>query len=405
MTTANRLCALLAIVCRPRSVFIMFVGLAIAISLPGCGETTASVPASGAASPDRPDESSGSGRVYLEESQLTQVHIEELSTRPPADFIKLTATIEFNADRMAKLLPPVSGQVRNLIVNVGDVVRKNDVVFTLNSREVAAAVADHVASRKDLELAEKTFAMTQDLFEHQAASRMALQQSENELAKARSRVIQTEEGLKVLGLDAHGDNEPPPSGQSQIPVRAPIDGVVIERNVTNGQFVGAENPALITIADLSSVWLQGDIFERDLRHIATGQYADVTTAAYPADRFSARVSRISSIVDSQTRTAKVRFLVANPDGRLKPGMFASIALYVSESTASLTVPTKAVFVENGHTFAYVKVGAREFARREIEAVKSGPDRLRVTRGMKAGDRVVSDGVLLLRKLESDSESE
>ena len=96
---------------------------------------------------------------------------------------------------------------------------------------------------------------------------------------------------------------------------------------------------------MSSVWVQADVFERDLRHITTGQQADVTTAAYPSDRFNARVSRIASTVDPQTRTAKVRFLVVNPAERLKPGMFASITLFLAESGDALTIPAKAAFVE------------------------------------------------------------
>ena len=385
-----------------RTVALAFVTLSLTIGLAGCRETRPAVAASAATS-DR-HEAHVPGRVHLEELQLGQVRVEELSSKPPSGRIKLTGTVEFNADRMAKLLPPVPGHVQDLAVNVGDIVRRHDVLFFLNSRDVAAATTDHLASHKDLELAEKTFAMTQDLFEHQAASRIALEQATSELAKAGARVTQTEEGLQVLGLEPHREHEPTTT-QSRIPVRTPIDGTVIERSVTNGQFVGTENASLVTIADLSSVWVQGDIFEHDLRHIAIGQYADVTTAAYPTDRFGARVSRVGAVVDSQTRTAKVRFLVANPDGRLKPGMFASIALHLPDSGSSLTVPAKAVFVENGRTFAYIKVGPQEFARREIETVRSDRDRLRVTGGIEAGAQVVSDGVLLLRQLESESESQ
>ena len=113
---------------------------------------------------------------------------------------------------------------------------------------------------------------------------------------------------------------------------------------------------------------------------------------------------LASVVDAQTRTAKVRFLVANPGERLKPGMFTSISLFLPDapSSSSLTVPAKAVFVENTRSFAYVQVSPQEFARQAIETVTSGADRLRVVRGLKAGDRVVSDGVLLLRQLETDS---
>jgi cobalt-zinc-cadmium efflux system membrane fusion protein len=337
--------------------------------------------------------------VHLETPQLAQVHIEELAPHASADTIKATGTVEFNADRMSRILPPVAGQVQQLAVNVGDVVHKDDVLFVLSSREVAAAIAEHLASHKDQDLAEKTYAMTKDLFDHQAASRMALQQSESELAKAKSKVLQTEEILQVLGLDGH-----PPEDltrlQSRIPLRSPISGTVIERSVTNGQFVGPDNPPLMTIADLSAVWVQADIFERDLSHVTVGQKADVTTAAYPDDRFTAQVSHIGAVVDGQTRTAKVRFLVANPNARLKPGMFASTTLYLPESPSALTVPAKAIFVEGGHNFAYVQVGSQDFARRAVETTASGTDRLRVVSGLQSGERIVSDGVLLLRQLDT-----
>ena len=172
--------------------------------------------------------------------------------------------------------------------------------------------------------------------------------------------------------------------------------------MTKGQFVGPENTPLLVIADLSTVWVEADVFERDLRHINVGQKADVTAAAYPNDRFNAQVARIGAVIDAQTRTAKVRFLVANLNARLKPGMYTSMTLYLPESSSSLTLPAKAVFVENSRTFAYVQTGPLAFSRREIQTAAGSPDRLRVVRGLEPGDRVVADGVLLLRQLDSDT---
>jgi cobalt-zinc-cadmium efflux system membrane fusion protein len=383
-----------------RDLRIVLGSLTLALASAGCG--------AGARSTDVPASTASDGasaavgaRVRLDPSQVAQVRVEELSLHAPAEAIKATGTVAFNADRMARILPPVSGQVQSLAVNVGDAVRKDDVLFVLSSREAAASIADYLSSQRDVDLAGKTFAMTQDLFDHQAASRIALQQAESELAKARARVQQSEEVLRVLGLHREAAEETTQL-QSRIPVRAPIGGTVIERTVTDGQFVGPENAPLITIADVSRVWLEADIFERDLRHIAVGQRADVATAAYPSDHFSAQVSRIATVVDPATRTAKVRFLVVNPGERLKPGMFASISLYLPETASALTVPAKAVFVENAQSFAYVQVGPWEFIRQAIEATANGSDRLRVLSGLKTGDRVVSDGVLLLRQLEADS---
>jgi len=378
----------------------------VATSLLSC-RAAAHQPMDGSPAGSPPAQSSAAGStrrgaVRLDAGQLKQVRIEELTRSAPAEALKATGSIEFDADRMSKLLPPVSGQVQHLTVNVGDAVRKNDVLFVLSSREVAAALAEHATSQRDLDLASKTLAMTQDLFEHGVASRISLQQAESDLAKAKSKVRETDEVLRVLGLDPPSDEDEATRIQARVPVRAPLAGTVIERSVTDGQFVGSENGPLITIADLSSVWVQADVFERDLRYISTGQRADVTTAAYPAEHFGARVARIGSVVDPQTRTAKVRFIAANPGARLKPGMFASVSLYLPAESASLTVPAKAAFVENSRTFAYVQVGPAELGGREIETQNGGADRLRVVRGLKAGDRVISDGVLLLRQLEADS---
>ena len=343
-------------------------------------------------------------RLHLDEVQLGQIKIEELSTRSGGGTIRATGTVEFNADRIARILAPVAGQVQDLRLNVGDDVRRGDTLFVLSSREVAAAIAEHLASEKDFDLAEKTFAMTADLFEHQAASRIAMQQSENDVAKARARVAQTEEVLRVLGFDeaALAGNAPLPS---HVPVRAPLSGIVTERTITSGQFVGVESTPLMTIADLTSVWVQADVFERDLHSIAAGQKADVTTAAYPEDHFSAEVARVGTVVDAQTRTAKIRFVTANPGLRLKPGMFTTATLQIPGIDNALTAPAKAVFVEGGRRFMYVQTGASEFERREVDVVPAGDTRVHVTRGIAVGDRIVSEGVLLLRARESDGASE
>jgi membrane fusion protein, heavy metal efflux system len=367
---------------------------------------SAATPATAADTPARstPGVAAHPSRVHLDQAQLGQIKIEELSTRSGAGVIRATGTVEFNADRIARILAPVAGQVQELKLNVGDDVRRGDTIFVLSSREVASAIAEHLASQKDLDLSEKTFAMTKDLFEHQAASRMAMQQSENDVAKARAKVAQTAEVLRVLGFDEHAVEN---SGTlpSHVPIRAPLSGIVTERTITNGQFVGVESTPLMTIADLSSVWVQADVFERDLHSIAAGEKADVTTAAYPDDHFSAQVVRIGTVVDAQTRTAKIRFVTANPGLRLKPGMFTTATVQIPGSDTALTAPAKAVFVEGGRSFTYVQSGEREFERREIDTVPAGGNRVRITRGLSSGDRVVTDGVLLLRARETDGSSE
>ena len=143
----------------------------------------------------------------------------------------LTATgkVQFNEDRTARVLAPMPGQVVDLQLRVGDKVQKDQVLFSIKSREVAALVTDYHENQRDLDLAAKTHAMTKDLFEHQAASRIALQQAEGDLAKAQSHVARAEEALRVLGLDPE---EVEKSGglRSLVPVRTPIGSLLSVRS-------------------------------------------------------------------------------------------------------------------------------------------------------------------------------
>jgi len=332
--------------------------------------------------------------VTLSEQMMADVKVEALNEKSLPQLLTTTGKVEFNEDRMARILAPVSGQVQQLRVKVGDTVRAGDTLFLIHSREVAAALAEHFESRKDLDLAEKTHAMTKDLFEHKAAARIALQQAENDLAKAKARVLRTTETLRALGVEAR-ETEPYKEVSALVPVRSPLSGTVIERPVTEGQFVQPDSNALVAIADLSTVWVLADVFERDLHLVEVGQKAGVSTAAYPEQRFVAHVARIGDAVDPATRTVKVRFLVANPEGRLKAEMFASIALFLSESVRALTVPPQAVFTEGGRSFVYVRTGEREFVRRQVEATADDGS-LKVLSGLQEGEQVVSNGALLLR---------
>ena len=256
--------------------------------------------------PTHPRESS---EITLDSKMLTSIKVDTIGEGAAAGQLTVAGKVQFDEDRVARVLAPLSGQVVDLAVKLGDAVRKGQTVCVLSSRDAAAAAGEHIESRKDLELAEKNASMTEDLFEHEAASKMALQQAQNDLAKARARVARTEEALRVLGVAVQDDLA---RFNGRVPIRAPIPGVVIERRVTNGQFAPADGTPLLTVANLDTVWVIGDLFERDLRFVQRGQPAIVTTSAYPGERFEGKVNYISESIDPASRTAKVRVSVAEP---------------------------------------------------------------------------------------------
>jgi cobalt-zinc-cadmium efflux system membrane fusion protein len=341
--------------------------------------------------------------VLLEEAMMSNITVEEVQEKSLPLVLTATGKVQFNEDHVARILAPVSGQVQQLQIKVGDTVQAGATLFLLHSREIAAALDEYYESRKDQDLAEKTYVMTQDLFAHQAAARISLQQAEGDLAKAKARVARTSETLRAFGVEVR-DRQTAAGASARVAVRSPLSGTVIEKTVTERQFVQADNTALATIADLSTVWVVADIFERDLHLVQPGQKAEATTTAYPDQRFVAHVERLSDVVDPATRTVKVRFLVSNPEGHLKPEMFASVSLFLNEARPTLTVPPQAVFTEGGRTFAYVKTGEREFTRRSIETAPHD-GALQVLSGLQAGESVVSDGALMLRLREENQTTE
>jgi membrane fusion protein, heavy metal efflux system len=332
-------------------------------------------------------------QVELEQNMMANVHIEQVREQSLPKLLTGTGKVQFNEDRTTRVLAPLPGQVLDLAVRVGDPVQKDQVLFSIKSREVAALVTDYLESQRDQDLAEKTFNMTKDLFEHQAASRISFQQAEGDLAKARTHVARAEEALVVLGLNP---KEAQKNLRTVIPVRAPAAGVVIERNLASNQFVQADSTPLLTVADLSTVWVLVDVFERDIHLVHPGQKAKVVAVAYPDRRFSASVERISDKVDPDSRTLKVRLLVSNPNLLLKPEMFISASLDLGQGTKGITVPAKALFTEGDKNYLFVATGERTFERRLVSAAPDGEGRLRVASGLRDGDRVVTDGTLLVR---------
>lgn len=341
--------------------------------------------------------------VEVDPNMMVNIHIEPVREQSLHRQLTATGKVQFNEDRMAHVLAPLPGQVVDLQVRVGDTVRKDQLLFSIKSREVAVLVTEYLESQRDLDLAEKTHTMTKDLFEHEAASRIAFQQAASDLAKAQSHVARAEEALHVLGLDP---KEIDKTGglRSLIPVLAPQSGNVIERTVTPGQFVQADSTSLLTVADVATVWVLVDVFESDIHLVHPGDKVQVTAAAYPDRPFSASVDRISDKVDPETRTLKVRLLVSNPGMLLKSEMFITASLELNERTAGMTVPAKALLSEDDKSYIFVAKGERRFERSLVSAVPDGSGRMRVTSGLSTGDRIVTDGALLLRFRQTQSQN-
>jgi cobalt-zinc-cadmium efflux system membrane fusion protein len=174
---------------------------------------------------------------------------------------------------------------------------------------------------------------------------------------------------------------------------SPISGTVVERNGTLGATVGTD-ANLFKIIDLTSVWIDANVFEKDLERVKLGQEVKVTAAAFSGTTFTGRVILISSVVDPETRTVRVRTEVPNPDGRLKPDMFANVEIFTAVHGTAISIPLSAVLDDGGRSVVFVADG-NNYTKKEVSLGLKSDDRVEITSGLNAGDKIAVKGNYLL----------
>jgi RND family efflux transporter MFP subunit len=217
----------------------------------------------------------------------------------------------------------------------------------------------------------------------------------NSIASTNVSLTAARRHLLILGLtDATIDALGKKSGlAATFSLNSPIDGVVVERNATIGATVGPD-ASVFKIIDISRVWIDANVFEKDLPRMRVGQQVKVTTTAFPGATFSGKVIFVNSVLDPDSRTVKVRTEVPNPDGRLKPDMFANVEVVTDVAASAISVPQSAVLEDGGRSFVFVAENSAYKKLQVQTGIRTG-DRVEIVDGLKSGDRVVTKGNYLL----------
>jgi cobalt-zinc-cadmium efflux system membrane fusion protein len=332
--------------------------------------------------------------------------------------IKATGKVLVTEDRVANIGPVHEGRIVNLYAGQGAFVRKGQRLAELESADIDEAEADYLKAVSDLENAQRTSAAevkfqqatydrTKLLVEKEITPAKNLQQAEHDLEVAKANqtssiqsaqvaVSNARRHLQILGLsDAaiNGLSKKTNVGPSVFPLNSPISGTVIERNGTIGATVGSD-ANVFKIIDLSRVWIDANVFEKDLERVRVGQLVNVKVPAFPESTFTGRIILISSVVDPDTRTVQVRTEVPNPDGRLKPDMFANVEIVTAGRRTAISVPLAAVLDDGGKSVVFVADGSN-YTKKEVELGLKSEDRVEIVQGLNAGDKVVTKGNYLL----------
>ena len=350
----------------------------------GCPAGVKASPPGGAAEP-------GHEGVTLEPSNpaLKFLKIEELKPSDAAPSVALTGRITFDEDATQRVATPIDGRATAILVKLGDHVKPGQSLVELSSPQVGQLQADAQKTQQDLIIAQKTVDRVHKLKVDGAVSDKDVSQAEADLQKAKADVGRTGAQLRSIGISA---SDPAVA----VSIRAQIAGTVVERNVLVGQEVRADaTTPLLTITNLQTLWVNADVYEQDLGLITSGATVNVRVPAYPGDVFAGMVARLGEVVDPMSRTVKLRCLVPNPQGKLKPEMFAKVALAETNGKQVLVIPARAVLNESGKIRVIVVVG-NEFRPVSVDVGPETDGRVRVLSGLKPGDRVVTDGALFLK---------
>jgi cobalt-zinc-cadmium efflux system membrane fusion protein len=310
--------------------------------------------------------------------------------------------IEVNPNRMAQVLMPVAGRVKQVLARLGDSVKQGQQLVSIESPEVGAAISAYrqaeaavTQARATAGKAEADLARVSDLYAHRAIAQKEVLNAENMLSQARTEIEQKRAArdealrrLEILGLR-------PGEFSQDIAARAPISGKVVEIRVVAGEYRNDTSTPLLRIADLGTVWVAADVPEALIRFVSLGERIEVELPAYPGEIFPGRVTRIADSADPQTRSIKVRAEMSNPAGRFRPEMFARIRHLQNVRTLPV-VPPGAVIQGEGRAIVYLERAPGVFLEREVELGPRNGDRMPVLSGLKPGDRIVVDGAMLLR---------
>jgi cobalt-zinc-cadmium efflux system membrane fusion protein len=237
------------------------------------------------------------------------------------------------------------------------------------------------------------------LYEKKISPEKDVLRAKQEFGEAEADINLAKERFRLLGVNAAQFEAAQKGNENHphIPVTSPVSGVVLEKTVTQGEMVNPEK-TLFTVADLSTLWVAIDIYEKDISRLRLGTGVKVSVAAFPGKTFRGKISYISDVVDEKTRTEKARVTLDNSSGLLKPGMFATVLVETTGRGTErlIAVSEEAVLVDGTKRYVFMHTAQDTFKKREIETGRTLGNRVEVTAGLKEGDSIVVKGAFILK---------
>jgi membrane fusion protein, heavy metal efflux system len=377
----------------------IFFGMLLLASSTGCDRTPAP------AEESRPKHSSDGVRlVQLQPDEVIRsgVTVEPVGRTSFRTYRTFPGVVRPNEHALANITTLVRGRVAEVHADLGQMVKANQLLAVLHSSDLGLAQSAYLKARARRHVAEQAFQRAQYLYKEKVIGQAEAQRREGEMISVRAETQEAREGLRLLGMDDKDIRtlERTQTIRSQVPIVAPFAGRVIARDLTKGEVVETTHK-LFSVADLSTVWVVGNVSEKDISYVqraavVPNQPVDVFVAAYPDEVFQGTVSYVGDVLDTATRTMQVRLILENPTGHLKPEMFATIRVSSEPASGVLVIPEAAIQHDRDRIFVFVQKDPGLFEARTIKLGEKNGAFAEVLDGVEEGEVVVKEGAFTLK---------
>ncbi len=330
------------------------------------------------------------GRVRLDAGQIARAGIETAAAAPAVlhRALELPGEIRLNGDRTAHVVPRVAGVVEQVSADLGTPVRKGQVLAVLASTVLAEQRSELLSAQKRLDLARITHQREKLLWEQKVSPELHFLQAKQAMREAEIVVASAREKLAALGADASGTD-----ALNRYALRAPFDGVVIEKHLSIGEAV-REDSQVFTVSDLASVWAEISVPARDLDHVRAGSTVTVRSTASGLT-VRGTVLHVGALLGEQTRSALARVVLGNPDLAWRPGLFVTVSLDVERIEVPVAVGLAAVQTVDGREVVFVR-SADGFVLRPVRLGRRDSEQVEILEGVAAGEQVAVRNSFVLK---------
>jgi membrane fusion protein, heavy metal efflux system len=352
-------------------------------------------PGSNAANSSSARDSSNAELFTIPQEQMSHVQVLTVQPTKLTRSLRLTGAVAYNSFRTTPVITQVSGPVSRVVVVPGQDVHQGEPMLYVASPDYSQLRTNYLKARSAYALAQKASVRAQDLYEHHAIAEQNLEQTQSAEVQAGGDLAAAQAALKVLGItDPDALMNAPPS--FEVPVKAPISGLVVEQDVSAGQLIQPGTTQCFMISDVSNVWVLVNVYQKDLPYVHVGDAVTIQTDAYPDD-FHGRISYLAASLDPNTRTLQARIETNNPGEKLKKDMYVAAIVNAGVMPNAIALPDAAVLRDSvNQPFVYAAASANQFGRRSVTLGESLNGQTEITSGLKAGDRVIGNGSLFLQ---------